>query len=421
MIRLIPLLVLLLTNTVMFLAEPVQAGEQQKQVGIVKDLGDSPEYYRLVRIEDGQRMVHSVGPSTILYEDDVLWLGCRKPGFLKPGEDKVRITIELTDKERKLDILTCHDSPYMLGKGLPRVEDRSISEPAIQDRVRVGYVKELSAPSDLYLLVRRLDGKEVACRVDIYTWLYEGDVIWVGCGHGSTLNGDNKEKISVVLGLADGEKRLECGDAPYLLRKIKPNSLFDNICANLSNVFKCYWPPGLHDDYHHAKLVSLAVRGTCSRLFMPLAARSGSRLVAGTRDLYLAWYGGNPPYGMQIRTATSPRPIVERTGLDVPRIRVDGLSLEPGDYDIEVTDADNKSIIRSCKVVPRVALPTSPAEAFIGEKGGTDRLLCDTIYAAWLSQQDDGAWMLEAYQHVADIASEYYPAELLRVQFEGEL
>ena len=421
MIRLIALVVLLLANTAtFFVVVPALAGGHKPRVGGVKHLSASPDNYRyrLERIEEGQKVVHGVGPSTILHEDDVLWIEC--------GGDKRSITIQSDNEvpaEKSVRKITCQKSPYVVPGESARIRAPFRSEAAVKGRVLVGYVKHLSAPSDCYMLVRKTDGHKVSQRVDIFTLLYEGDVIRVACSHkcSSVTGNDKMGKIDITLQLADSEKVLKCSDEEFVLPKRKPHSVMRGILVALGDVLERYWPFGLHDDYYHAKLVSLAVRGRGSRLFMPLVGCSGSRLVEGARNLRLAWCGGIPPYVLRIRAATLSKPITELSGLEKPRTRIEGLKLELGGYDIEVADAQHRFFTRRLEVVPRAALPTPPAEALRGARDGPDRLLSETIYAAWLSEQDDGVWMLEAYQRVADIASQYYPAALLQVQLEGEI
>ncbi len=287
---------------------------------------------------------------------------------------------------------------------------------------QVGIVVHLNAPSDRYLLMREEDGKRVEEKIDVLIPLYENDVLWI--------RGQRKPKdaakdlesgeISVTLQLADGEKVLTSKDSPYRMERKPPLSVFSNFTGPLQDLIHSLFL-GLNDDYHRAKLTSLAVRGHEGHLFMPLIGRSGALLAAGARDLHLAWRGGYPPYVLRIRSEKAEKPLAEMSGLHEAHVHLKGLALGPGDYVLEIKDTRGQHLTRNFQAVPPISLPPLPNQAFSEARSKAEIRLRETVYAAWLTEQDPVLWSLEAYQRMADIAPEFYPAELLRLRLEGEL
>ena len=280
----------------------------------------------------------------------------------------------------------------------------------------------LNAPSDCYLLMREENGKRDKKTIEVLTPLYEKDVLWVKCQRkaGDQDEGLESEEIKITLQLADGVKVLTFKDGPYPLESKPPHSILRNFTGYLHDVIDSLFAES-NKNYHQAQLTSLAVRGHDGHLFMPLVGRCKALLAAGVRDLHLAWKGGCPPYALRIRAERTGKPLAEMRGLQEAHVHLKGLALETVDYVLEIEDNSGQHLIRHIQAVPSSKLPKLPNQAFSEAKSNSEIQLRETVYAAWLIKQDQVLWSLEAYQRVADIAPEFYPAELLRLRLEGNL
>jgi len=285
---------------------------------------------------------------------------------------------------------------------------------------QVGIVVNLNAPSDYYLLMREKHGERdrIPIKVEVLTPLYEKDVLWVR--YQRKTESLESEEIRITLQLADGVKVLTFKDGPYPLESKPPHSILRNFTGYLHDVINSLFK-GLNNNYHQAQLTSLAVRGHDGHLFMPLVGRCKALLAAGVRDLHLAWKGGRPPYALRIRAERTGKPLAEMSGLQEAHVHLKGLALETVDYVLEIEDNSGQHLIRHIQAVPSSKLPKLPNQAFSEAKSNSEIQLRETVYAAWLIKQDQVLWSLEAYQRVANIAPEFYPAELLRLRLEGNL
>lgn len=287
---------------------------------------------------------------------------------------------------------------------------------------QVGIVVGLNAPSDRYQLMREIGGERVEEKVDLLMPLYQYDIVWMSYFDTAKESSSSStgERISMTLRVADGEKVITCEDSPYTLTKKAPYSVPSNFIGMLKesvlSIFK-----GLNDQYQSTQLISLATRGQQGPLFMPLIGYSGAGLAQGDRDLYLAWIGGFPPYTLRISVEGAEKPLVEMRMLDESRVHIKDLSLQTDNYVLEITDARNQQLTRHFQAVAHDRIPMLPYQELNVTKSPIDQQLLETIFVAWLSEQDPPMWSLEAYQRVVDIAPKFYPAELLRLRLEGKL
>jgi hypothetical protein len=286
---------------------------------------------------------------------------------------------------------------------------------------QVGVVVELSAPSDRYQLSREENGERVKKEVRLLMSLYENDILWMSCldTDNERSRGSTYERIRMTIRAAGGEKVITCEDSPYTLTKQAPYSVLSNFTGSLKDAVHSLYN-GLHDQYQ-TQLISLVVRGDQGTLFMPLIGQSGTRLAAGVRDLSLSWIGGYPPYALRINVANTQKPLIELSMLKEARVHIKGLTLKADNYILELKDARNQQLTRRFQAVALDQIPKLPPQTFGEARNPIDAQLHETIYAAWLSEQNPLMWSLEAYQRVVGIAPNFYPAELLRLRLEGKL
>lgn len=111
-------------------------------------------------------------------------------------------------------------------------------------------------------------------------------------------------------------------------------------------------------------------------------------LRAGLRDLPLAWRGGCGPFSITVTRAQGARVMQQATR--ERQLRLDGLMLLEGTYEIVITDADGSGWRGLLETLP--SSPATPPELL-----ATTTNLGIVARAAWLSGQDDGRWRLEAF------------------------
>lgn len=276
--------------------------------------------------------------------------------------------------------------------------------------VQVGMVLYLNASAEHYKLQRGNEFKAVKPAMT----LQEKDVLTLDCARND--NKPGSEEISINIQKANNDKKITCKDSPYTLEGNHSTSPFKNFFNwGLSVIASTL-------DSVQSKPYSAIVRGDNSNsksnkplpLYMPLICRTGGRMVASRPDLYLTWIGGNPPYKFRMSVENETKIVAEQTGLDESRIALKKLDLQPNSYKLVITDARGHTLSRHFQVVSQDSLPMPEHVVLTNGKDQRLKNFRETAYAAWLSDQDRGIWTLEAYQHIAGIAREYYPAELLR-------
>ncbi|MFO1429630.1 MAG: hypothetical protein U1F76_05745 [Candidatus Competibacteraceae bacterium] len=149
---------------------------------------------------------------------------------------------------------------------------------------------------------------------------------------------------------------------------------------------------------------------------LPLASGAKAWLSVGTRPLYLAWQGGEPPYQVRL-TNTAGKELVKQSDIAAPGgntqpFKTAPVSLTPGRYRLIISDDAKRQATVTVEVVPVIPLPPPATLA-----GITDADIRQTLEALWLASQGE-AWRLEAYQRVMPVEAQHRPARLLRYSLE---
>jgi hypothetical protein len=116
-----------------------------------------------------------------------------------------------------------------------------------------------------------------------------------------------------------------------------------------------------------------------------------ARIVAGERDLPLAWHGGCEPFVVMVRSDHGT--VVMRESVVGRQLRLDNVPLSVGRYTIEISDATG---VRFEAVLEAVSQgPAVPAE------------LADDItplgviaQALWMADQDGGRWRMDSFERL---------------------
>ncbi len=138
-------------------------------------------------------------------------------------------------------------------------------------------------------------------------------------------------------------------------------------------------------------------------------------LFAGKRPLYLTWWGGQSPYTITVTGVDNSVLLPSPLKTEQPPIKISEVEFKPGEYQAIIKDNANNETPFRFTVVTQPATVNYPPEAKATELPATVR---KTLQATWLATQENGKWSFEAYQQVADIAENYYPAWLLSKKLE---
>lgn len=194
---------------------------------------------------------------------------------------------------------------------------------------------------------------------------------------------------SVTIQLANGDTSSFRGPGTFVVPDARP---LGKLALILSSI------PALFDDEY--KLAGTAAsRGgeSCGKdgveikpIQVPILV-PGARVVAGERDLPLAWHGGCPPFVVKVLSGASS--LVHRESIEGWQVRLDDVPLTVGTYAVIVTDVQGRQLNATLAAVKEG--PTLPPElAADGSNLGI------TAQAVWLASQDGGRWRLESFERL---------------------
>lgn len=142
-------------------------------------------------------------------------------------------------------------------------------------------------------------------------------------------------------------------------------------------------------------------------LAVPVLVAAQTNLVAGQRELYVAWTGGAAPFSVQLLDARDGREITSINKLSTRSVLLPATALEPGQYTLWIRNRAGHRMegIRenALMVLPQDALPEVPQVLLSSALSKEARTL---FYADHLATLDDGRWTLEALQHVVGLKSQ---------------
>ncbi|MBV9341125.1 MAG: hypothetical protein JO159_09585 [Acidobacteria bacterium] len=133
-------------------------------------------------------------------------------------------------------------------------------------------------------------------------------------------------------------------------------------------------------------------------------------IVGGSRNLALSWQGGLSPFQLVITREEGAQTVLELKSLSDRQIDNNPVSLQPGMYSLELSDASAK-FDAQFMVVTDAELPRFPS-ALIDEQLPPE--MRQTAQAAWLAAQGARRWRWEAYLRLEGLPQDYGPARRLR-------
>lgn len=281
----------------------------------------------------------------------------------------------------------------------------------VQAKQPIGYVEKLDGPGSAFRLYRDGEKQLIAPMTDLYV----GDRIEIfpeKCKKDDTFN----DTCTLTFNLCDQQRvHVESSQSPYIIPE-------DFVCQSSS------WPVALlewatkpfkkyHKQSRQTHQLGSTMSGSDVALSIPLLSKDNACLIAGERTFYFSWRGGEAPY--QVRIYREGSPILEQKNIQENRLKQEGMLFTEGLYRVEVQDSEHEPITGTFQVVPTTELPKLPTE--FGESLHQSALGDDaknTLFALWLIEKQKGGWEFEAYQLVAPLAKDYYPALLVQEQLE---
>jgi len=235
----------------------------------------------------------------------------------------------------------------------------------------VGVVAEYRPAAGRYTFVRGT----ASVPVKIGTIAMAGDTVTLPTGG------------SVVVKLATGDSSQFKGPGTFTVPSAKPLGKVAAVFGSLSALFD--------DEYRLEGTAASRGGEACAEtgkearpIEVPILA-SGAKIVAGERDLPLAWRGGCEPFVVTLWSGD--RKLVDRESIEGRQVRLDDVPLSVGTYQVSIRDATGLErqlpleVVSSAPAIPRdLASDTSP--------------LGVVAQAAWLAQQEGGRWRLESFE-----------------------
>jgi len=117
--------------------------------------------------------------------------------------------------------------------------------------------------------------------------------------------------------------------------------------------------------------------------------RPHSKVVAGKQSIALGWFGGCPPFAVELSKAD--RAVGAANGLTRRQHQFVDVDLSPGVYRLRIADASGHQ--RSYDIEAVAATPAPPADL-----ASTDSATADIARALWLADLDGGVWRLESFK-----------------------
>jgi hypothetical protein len=239
----------------------------------------------------------------------------------------------------------------------------------------VGVVAEYRPAAARFDFTRPPSGNAVAVRIG--SVVMAGDKVTLPAG------------ASVTVQLANGDTSSFKGPGTFVVPDARPLGKLGVIYSSLLTIFD--------DEYKLAGTAASRGGEQCGKdgveiepIHVPILV-PGARVIAGVRDLPLAWRGGCPPFVVKVLSGANS--LVYRESIAGWQVRLDDVPLTVGTYKVVVTDAQGRQLDTTLEAVK--AGPTVPPDlAADGSNLGI------TAQAIWLAGQDSGRWRLESFERL---------------------
>jgi hypothetical protein len=248
-----------------------------------------------------------------------------------------------------------------------------IGVPAADD-AGIGVVAGYRPPSKRFTFARAPGGEAVPVRIG--TVVMAGDQITL------------PQQGELVIQLANGSTR-RLGPGSHTIPDSGALGKLATVFHSISGVFD--------DEFRHEGLAGSRGNEQCAAegrqaavIEVPILV-PGAQIVAGDRDLPLAWRGGCAPFVVTVHAGG--QKLVYRESIEGRQIRLDDVPLGPGRYAVTITDADGRRFEAPLEAV--AAGPTVPSDIAADTSS-----LGVVAQAIWLAQHEDGRWRLESFERL---------------------
>ncbi|MFK5969561.1 MAG: hypothetical protein QM487_05500 [Candidatus Marithrix sp.] len=251
--------------------------------------------------------------------------------------------------------------------------------------VDAGWINSFNGNSDSYTIKR---GNETISPT-IFSILKVGDTISI-----------NNAQHSIEIYLNGGEQSVQINqqNSPFKITQ----------AAKVTETELWLWMKQRFNDWQ--QLTKLYLASEISQdINMPLLSNTAESvvLIAQNRDLYLQWQGGQPPYTIEIQKRLDS---ISSKNSPITTVKMDKITYKANSsYRIQILDSKGKSFVGGFKTVE---INQAPIYKTIADSKLPIEII-KTLQAIWLTKQDNGEWIFEAYQQIAPFDS-YKPAKLLQ-------
>ena len=258
----------------------------------------------------------------------------------------------------------------MLGVAAPMAD-----EVAADEESAVGIVAEYRPAAARFSFARPPGGETVP--VMIGTVVMPGDRVTLPAG------------ATLVVRLASGQTRELKGPETHTIPDWGPIGRLTSFFATISGVFD--------DEFRHEALAASRSGEQCAAegavvpaLDVPILV-SGARIVAGDRDLPLAWRGGCAPFVVTVLAGG--QRLVHRESIEGRQVRLDDVPLAPGRYSVVIMDATGRRFEGALEA-------TGEGPALPPEVAADTSSLGVVAQAVWLAEHERGRWRLESFERL---------------------
>jgi hypothetical protein len=259
----------------------------------------------------------------------------------------------------------------------------------------IGWIESFTGPQSEYELLR----ENGPIPVSMFLPLRDGDRIRV-----------LREGSGIRLVLDGGTRVVDLSSATQLEVTTRGRTL-PTVPVNLLS-----WAGSWLTVRHQESLSTVNVLVRSRRVSLPLFTPGPQSIPGPLRQLAITWEGGLSPYGIALSSSDAPANPIAVTQSVAPRAVLAGIALQPGEYTVRVVDSQMNAASARFLVSDGASPSALPDELLDTALPGNLR---QTLLATWLAAPQNGQRTLQAYQLVAPIADNYYPAALLRDALES--
>lgn len=270
----------------------------------------------------------------------------------------------------------------------------------------VGNIEDLACPSKYYSLTRQNETFPVKILMDLHT----GDKLTLT--EDKSLLSDCKEKITpetkVLSVNLNGKpnQTIKYSELPYTVPAGPTiTTTSDNLLSQLS-----FWLTEQNDSQLKRLAGLHGKAGGDERPRIAVLEGNQQQLVAGERELFVAWQFGTPPFTVKIHGN-----VEERTLSNLGQSQFQPLlklKLVPGTYSLSVKDARQQAVEYRFAVVPTLPFVALPKK--LSDSMNNDELTRLIVQALCLTTQDKGIWRFEAIQQITPHVEKYALVRILR-------